>query len=40
MIKRGLLSVAEGRAAYDLMKEQGSRLPWDEAYARLDGLGV
>ena len=40
MIKRGLLSVAEGRAAYDLIREQGRRLPWDEAHARLDGLEI
>lgn len=38
MIKRDLMSVAEGRAAYELMKSQGRRLPWDEAHARLDRL--
>lgn len=40
MIKCGLLSVTDGRAAYDLMREQGRRLPWDEAHARLVALGA
>lgn len=38
MVKQGLLSVEEGKAAYELMKKQGRRLPWDEAHARLDDL--
>lgn len=38
MIKRQLLSITEGRRAYELMKSRGRRLPWDEAHARLDRL--
>lgn len=38
MIRHGLLSVADGRAAYEVMRDQGRRLPWDEAQARLDAL--
>jgi predicted nucleic acid-binding protein len=39
MVLHHVLSTAKARAAYDLMREQGRRLPWKDAFDRLDALG-
>lgn len=39
MVIHAVITLDEAKAAYQKMKEAGSRLPFDEAIKRLDGLG-
>ncbi|MFA7165006.1 MAG: PIN domain-containing protein [Desulfoplanes sp.] len=38
MIEHGQLTSATARQAYQKMKQAGSRLPWEEAFGRLDAF--